>query len=113
MKQPRSVGALILSMVFVSAAWADSCSSLDTAIAKEKVLRGAMQRATGPIRMSFDIPTHRDVACAASQAYRDQIISLASLVNARCVSEDKQTNFAADLNHKLKDANANVGLLCE
>lgn len=101
-----------LVLLQLSSARSDACSDLQAAIAKAAVLRGAMQREAAPLLNTSQMPTHHDGACNSAQAFRDHVVALAKLADAKCLSDEEQQKLTANLVSSMKEANNNIGLFC-
>ena len=109
----RCVLGCCLLMLVSSSARSDSCSDMQAAIAKAAALRGAMQREAAPLLNMSQIPAHHDTACAAAQKLRDQIVTLAGLIDVKCLNEEQQKDLTASLDRNMKEASSNIGLFCQ
>ena len=112
MKSGAYVLGCLLLVAQVADAVSDACSDLREAIAKAAALRAEMQRELAPLRNTLQMPTHHDGACNAAQTFRDHVVALAKLADAKCLSEDEQNNLTAEIVVSMREANNNVGLFC-
>ena len=71
-----------------------------------------MQREVGPLLNLSQIPANNDAACTAAQTFREHIVTLARLIDVKCLSEEQKKSLTTSLDMSMKEASSNVGLFC-